>query len=155
VKSNFFYVLERVFFKVFHFDLGDVRILFYHDLKMNVSLELLTQILADVRISSSHEEEIMTRIKHSNTPPGTIEDTTSEDSYASNNEQLIEKRIDDQNLDQGVKILLNFQSARNATKMVPLRPSRLPDSGGIFTFSNGVRMEKISRSVRRAKQAKI
>jgi hypothetical protein len=38
--------------------------------------------------------------------------------------------------------------------MVPLRPSRLPDSGGIFTFANGVRMEKISRSVRRAKQAK-
>jgi hypothetical protein len=47
--------------------------------------------------------------------------------------------------------LLNFQSAQNATKMVPLRLSRLPDSGGIFTFSNGVRMEKISRSVRRAK----
>jgi hypothetical protein len=50
--------------------------------------------------------------------------------------------------------LLNFQSARNATKTVPLRPSRLPDSGGIFTFANGVRMEKLSRSVRRAKQAK-
>jgi hypothetical protein len=51
--------------------------------------------------------------------------------------------------------LLNFQSARIAMKMVPLRPSRLPDSGGIFTFANGVRMEKLSRSVRRAKQAKI
>jgi hypothetical protein len=51
--------------------------------------------------------------------------------------------------------LLNFQSARNATKIVPLRPSRLPDSGGIFTFANGVRMEEISRSVRQAKQAKI
>jgi hypothetical protein len=51
--------------------------------------------------------------------------------------------------------LLNFQSARNATKTVPLRPSRLPDSGGIFTLSNGLRMEKISRSVRQAKQAKI
>jgi hypothetical protein len=51
--------------------------------------------------------------------------------------------------------LLNFQSARNATKTVPLRPSRLPDSGGIFTLSNGRRMEKISRSVRQAKQAKI
>jgi hypothetical protein len=51
--------------------------------------------------------------------------------------------------------LLNFQSARNATKTVPLRPSRLPDSGGIFTFANGVRMEEISRSVRQAKQAKI
>jgi hypothetical protein len=51
--------------------------------------------------------------------------------------------------------LLNFQSARNATKTVPLHLSRLPDSGGIFTFSNGVRMEKISRSVRQGKQAKI
>jgi hypothetical protein len=40
-------------------------------------------------------------------------------------------------------------------KLVPLRPSRLPDSGGIFTFSNEVRMEKLSRSVHRAKQAKI
>jgi hypothetical protein len=40
-------------------------------------------------------------------------------------------------------------------KTVPLRPSRLPDSGGIFTFSNGVRMEKISRSVHQAKQAKF
>jgi hypothetical protein len=39
-------------------------------------------------------------------------------------------------------------------KMMPLRPSRLPDSDDIFTFSNRVRMEKISRSVRRAKQAK-
>jgi hypothetical protein len=51
--------------------------------------------------------------------------------------------------------LLNFQSARNATKIVPLRPSRLPDSGGIFTFSNGVRMKEISRSVCQAKQAKF
>jgi hypothetical protein len=50
--------------------------------------------------------------------------------------------------------LLKFQSAWNATKIVPLRPSRLPDSGGIFTLSNGLRMEKISRSVRQAKQAK-
>jgi hypothetical protein len=37
---------------------------------------------------------------------------------------------------------------------MPLRPSRSPDFGGIFTFTNGVRMEKLSRSVRRAKQAK-
>jgi hypothetical protein len=33
-------------------------------------------------------------------------------------------------------------------KTVPLHPSRLPDSDGIFTFTNGVRMEEISRSVR-------
>jgi hypothetical protein len=60
---------------------------------MNVSLELLTQILVDVGISSSHEEEILTRIKHSNTPPETIDDPTSEDSDASDEEQLIEKEI--------------------------------------------------------------
>jgi hypothetical protein len=51
--------------------------------------------------------------------------------------------------------LLNFQSAQNAMKIVPLRLSCLPDSGGIFTFSNGVRMEEISRSVRQVKQAKF
>jgi hypothetical protein len=50
--------------------------------------------------------------------------------------------------------MLKNESARNATKPVPLRLSRLPDSGGIFTSSNGVRMEKISRSVRKVKQAK-
>jgi hypothetical protein len=50
--------------------------------------------------------------------------------------------------------MLKNEGARNATKPVPLRPSRLPDSGGIFTLSNGLRMEKISRSVRKAKQVK-
>jgi len=38
---------------------------------------------------------------------------------------------------------------------VPLRPSRLPDSGSIFTFSNGVRMEKLSRFVLQGKQGKF
>jgi hypothetical protein len=51
--------------------------------------------------------------------------------------------------------MLKNESARNLTKPTPLRPSRLPDSGGIFTLSNGVRMEKISHSVRQAKQAKF
>jgi hypothetical protein len=48
--------------------------------------------------------------------------------------------------------LLNFQSAWNATKTVPLHPSHLPDSGSIFTFSNRVRMKEISRYVHQAKQ---
>jgi hypothetical protein len=39
-------------------------------------------------------------------------------------------------------------------KLAPLRPSRLPDSGGIFSSSNGLRMSKISRSVRKAKHVK-
>jgi hypothetical protein len=50
--------------------------------------------------------------------------------------------------------MLKNESARNATKPVPLRPARLPDSGGIFTLSNGVRMEKLSCSVRKVKQTK-
>jgi hypothetical protein len=50
--------------------------------------------------------------------------------------------------------LLKFQSARNVMKIVPLHLSRLPDSEDIFTLSNGCHMEKVSRSVRQAKQAK-
>jgi hypothetical protein len=44
--------------------------------------------------------------------------------------------------------MLKNESAQNATKSVPLHPSHLPDSGGIFTLSNGLRMENISRFVR-------
>jgi hypothetical protein len=51
--------------------------------------------------------------------------------------------------------MLKNESARNPTKPTPLRPARLPDSGGIIFLSNGVRMEKISHSVRQAKQAKF
>jgi hypothetical protein len=50
--------------------------------------------------------------------------------------------------------MLKNESVQNATKPVPLHPSRLPNSGGIFTLSNRLRMEKISRSVRKAKQVK-
>jgi hypothetical protein len=57
--------------------------------------------------------------------------------------------------DQGIKFCSIFKVLGMRRKTVPLRPSRLPDSGGIFTFANGVRMEEISRSVRQAKQAKI
>jgi hypothetical protein len=51
--------------------------------------------------------------------------------------------------------MLRNESAQNLTKPKPSRPSRLPDSGGIIFFSNGVFMEKISHSVRQAKQAKF
>jgi hypothetical protein len=50
--------------------------------------------------------------------------------------------------------MLKNESAWNPMKPASLRPSRLPDSGGIFTSSNGLRMSKISRSVRKAKQGK-
>jgi hypothetical protein len=51
--------------------------------------------------------------------------------------------------------MLKNESARNLTKPTPLRPARLPDSGGIIFIANGVRMKKILHSVRRAKQAKF
>jgi hypothetical protein len=50
--------------------------------------------------------------------------------------------------------MLKNESAQNPTKPTPLRPARFPDSGGIIFMSNGVRMEKISRSDRKVKQAK-
>ena len=51
--------------------------------------------------------------------------------------------------------MLKNESAQNLTKPAPLRPARLPDSGGIIFIANGVRMKKISHSVRRAKQGKF
>jgi hypothetical protein len=50
--------------------------------------------------------------------------------------------------------MLKNESTQNPMKPVPLRPSRLPDSGGIFTLSNGVPMEKILHSVQKVKQGK-
>jgi hypothetical protein len=50
--------------------------------------------------------------------------------------------------------MLKNESARNPTKPTPLRPARLPDSGDIFIFVNGVRMEEISRFYRQVKQGK-
>jgi hypothetical protein len=60
---------------------------------MSVILELLTHILADVGISSSLEGEILTRIKDSNTPLETIEDSTSEESCISDDKQSFEQEI--------------------------------------------------------------
>jgi hypothetical protein len=62
---------------------------------MSVILEILTQILADVRISSSLKGEILTRIKDSNTPPETIEDSTSKESCISDDEQSFEQKIEE------------------------------------------------------------
>jgi hypothetical protein len=50
--------------------------------------------------------------------------------------------------------MLKNESARNPTKPTPLRPARLPDSGGIIFMSNGVRMKKISHFDRKVKQEK-
>jgi hypothetical protein len=50
--------------------------------------------------------------------------------------------------------MLKNESARNPTKPTPLCPARLPDSSGIFTLSNRLRMRKLSRSDRKPKQVK-
>ena len=58
---------------------------------MSISLEQLTQILAKVRISSSHEEEILIAVKDVSTPPDTNkEESTFEESCISNEEHLFE-----------------------------------------------------------------
>jgi hypothetical protein len=51
--------------------------------------------------------------------------------------------------------MLKNESARNPTIPLPLHPSRLPDSGGIFTSLNGLHMRKLSRSDRKSKQVKV
>jgi hypothetical protein len=50
--------------------------------------------------------------------------------------------------------MLKNESAKNTMKPTPLRLSRLPDSIGIFTLSNGLYMRKLSRSDRKPKQVK-
>jgi hypothetical protein len=62
---------------------------------MSVILELLTQILVKVGISSSLEEEILTTIKDSNTPSKMHEDSTSEEPYIFDDEQSFEQEIEE------------------------------------------------------------
>jgi hypothetical protein len=50
--------------------------------------------------------------------------------------------------------MLKNESAQNLTKPTPLRPSRLPDFGHIFTSSNRLRMRKILHSIQKPKQEK-
>ena len=50
--------------------------------------------------------------------------------------------------------MLKNESARNLMKPTPLRPAHLPNSGGIFTLSNGLCMRKLSHSDRKPKQVK-
>ena len=64
---------------------------------------------------------------------------------------MIRNRI--QRPDGAWKMLKN-ESAQNPIKPIPLRLSRLPDSDGIFTLSNGLRMWKLLHSDRKPKQVK-
>jgi hypothetical protein len=62
---------------------------------MSVSLELLTEILAKARISSSQEEEILTAIKDAITPPEAKEKLTSKEFYTADNEQACKQEIEE------------------------------------------------------------
>ena len=62
---------------------------------MSAILELLTEILVKVGISSSQEEEILTAIKNATTPPEAKEESTSEEVYTSDKEQACEKEIEE------------------------------------------------------------
>ena len=64
---------------------------------MSVSLEQLTQILAKVGISPSHKEEILTAIDGLITPPTTNDESTYEELCTSDDEQLCEKEIEEDN----------------------------------------------------------
>lgn len=63
---------------------------------MSFSFELITQILAEVEISSSLEKDILTRIESSTTPHEINEDSTSEESYVSDGEQSFEQEIEEE-----------------------------------------------------------
>ena len=64
-------------------------------LQLSISLELLTHALAKVGISSSQEEEILRAIEDLTTPFQAIKESSSEDSRASNGEQLFEQEIEE------------------------------------------------------------
>jgi hypothetical protein len=64
---------------------------------MSLSLEQLTQILAKVRISSSHEEEILTAAMILITPPAVNKESIFEGSCTFNEEQLCEQEIQEDN----------------------------------------------------------
>ena len=64
---------------------------------MSVSLEQLTQILTKVEISASHKEEILKASEGLITPPTTNEESTYEEAFIFNDEQLCEQEIEEDN----------------------------------------------------------
>ena len=62
---------------------------------VSLDLELLTEILAKSRISSSQEGEILIAIKKWTTPPKAKEEPTSEELYTYAKEQECEKEIEE------------------------------------------------------------
>ena len=58
-------------------------------------MELLNEILTKDGVSYSQEEEISTAIKNATTPLEAKEESTSEEFYTSNKEQVCEKEIEE------------------------------------------------------------
>ena len=63
---------------------------------IRIILEQLTQILAKVRVSSSHEEEILIAVKDVSTPPDTNKKGSAfEESYISDEKHLFKLEIEE------------------------------------------------------------
>ena len=62
---------------------------------MSISLDQLTQILAEAGISSSKEEEILIAAKIFTTPPEVEEESTFEELSTSDEEQLCEQKVEE------------------------------------------------------------
>ena len=61
---------------------------------MSISLDRLSQLLAEAGISSSQENEILIAAKRFTTPPEEKEESTVEELCTSYEEQLCEKKIE-------------------------------------------------------------
>jgi hypothetical protein len=90
-----------------------------------------------------------------------VEEKDSNEGYQSHKEEqeFTHASTDDNDpeSDRGgfqVQKRLKNEGSRNYTKPIPLRPARRVDSDHIFTFSNRLRMRKLSHSDRFPKQLK-
>ena len=72
---------------------------------MSISLELLTRALAKAGFSCSQEEEILTAIKDLTDPPRAEEEPVVEETCVSDDEQLFEQKIEED--EEGVSSELN------------------------------------------------
>ena len=74
---------------------------------MSISLELLTHALAKAGISSSQEEEILIAIKNLTDPPRAEEEPIVKEPCVSDDEQLFEQKIEED--EEGASSELNLK----------------------------------------------
>ena len=100
---------------------------------MSVSLDQLTQILAKVRISYSHEEEILILVKDVITPPeANKEESTFEELCISEGEHLFELEIEEDE----EEILGDYQAIESCIKQWFQVSTRLDRFCFCFYFIN-------------------